>query len=432
MAGILTHATGERDLSRLTGLCRTLPITAAAAGLAALSMAGIPPLLGFISKEAIFDAVWTAPWGGGWLVAAAVLAGAAVVAAAGLAGWRPFLGKPIPTTHAPHDVPMSLWLSPLILAAAGLVSALLPGLFLGGILSAAASDVLGIKASVSPALWHGLGPALILDVAAVLGGLVFLAAWKSLQHFLARADGVAAWGGGGRWYDLSLRWLLGLARVLTRLLQCGYLRFYLLMIIITAVVLAGYPLLSEGEIRITGALDDVKAHEAALAAVLLLGTIATVRARSRLAAVATMGMVGYGAALVFVLFGGPDLAMTQVVVETLTVVLFVLALYHLPPFPSRSPPQARVRDAAVALAGGALVTTLVLAAAWSEPARPLTDFFAGQSVIAGHGRNIVNVILVDFRAFDTLGEITVLAVAGAGVFALLKLRGGRQGKGDKS
>jgi multicomponent Na+:H+ antiporter subunit A len=153
------------------------------------------------------------------------------------------------------------------------------------------------------------------------------------------------------------------------------------------------------------------------------GAVAVVRARSLLVAVAALGVVGYGVAVVFLLFGGPDLAFTQFTIETLSVLLFVLVLRRLPPLRVLSPRAERLRDGVVAAAGGVFVTALVLAATAAPHPAPPREYFAATSLALAHGRNVVNVILVDFRAFDTLGEITVLALAALGVVALLRLRG---------
>jgi multicomponent Na+:H+ antiporter subunit A len=144
-----------------------------------------------------------------------------------------------------------------------------------------------------------------------------------------------------------------------------------------------------------------------------------------LGAVAALGVVGYGVALIFVFFGAPDLAMTQFMIETLTVILFVLVFYHLPRFAFLSDRFAVARDTVLAAAVGALITTIVSIGSGIQLYPKISDYFIENSLPLGHGRNIVNVILVDFRGFDTLGEITVLAVAGIGVYALLKLKLGK-------
>jgi multicomponent Na+:H+ antiporter subunit A len=167
-------------------------------------------------------------------------------------------------------------------------------------------------------------------------------------------------------------------------------------------------------------------HEAGLAALLVAAIGAVVHSRTKLAAVAGLGVVGYGIALVFVFFGAPDLAMTQFVIETLTVILFVLVFYHLPSTSLQLPSPVAARNLVVAIALGLLMSILVLVAADSEGHPRVADYFVEHSLDLAHGRNIVNVILVDFRGIDTMGEITVLGVAGVGAFALLKLRLGRR------
>jgi multicomponent Na+:H+ antiporter subunit A len=195
---------------------------------------------------------------------------------------------------------------------------------------------------------------------------------------------------------------------------------YLLVVIGTTVVLVGGVLVDAGWPQ--ASLDEVQAHEVLAASAMVLGAVLVVRARSILFAVAALGVVGYGLALVFLFFGGPDLALTQFGVETLTVVLFVLVLRRLPPLRRLSSDSQRIRSAIVALAGGAVMTGIVLATAAAYHPAPLKTYFAQASVPLARGRNVVNVILVDFRALDTLGEITVLAVAALGVFALMRLR----------
>ena len=170
-------------------------------------------------------------------------------------------------------------------------------------------------------------------------------------------------------------------------------------------------------------LDEMRAHEVLAAVAMVVGAVLVVRARSILFAVASLGLVGYGLALLFLFFGGPDLALTQFAVETLAVILFVLVLRRLPPLKSLSSPAKRTRDAVVALAGGATMTGIVVATAAAYHPAPLKTYFSEASVPLAHGRNVVNVILVDFRALDTLGEITVLAVAALGVMGLMRLRG---------
>jgi multicomponent Na+:H+ antiporter subunit A len=200
----------------------------------------------------------------------------------------------------------------------------------------------------------------------------------------------------------------------------------LLIIIASTVGLAGSKLfIGLGSANFTTAFD-ARLYEWLLAAMILLAAITAVLSRSRLGAAAALGVVGYGVALIFVFFGAPDLAMTQFMIETLTVILFVLVFYHLPRFAVLSERLAITRDAILALSLGGLITTIVLIGSGIQLYPKISEYFVETSLPLGHGRNIVNVILVDFRAFDTLGEITVLAVAGIGVYALLKLKLGKK------
>ena len=193
--------------------------------------------------------------------------------------------------------------------------------------------------------------------------------------------------------------------------------------------LTAYTLLSRAGLPVPQGSLQVPLYQAVLAGLILLAALAAVLSQTRLGAVAALGVVGYGVALIFVLFGAPDLAMTQFLVETLTVILLVLVLYHLPGFATLSTRRERIRDMMVALLAGGLMTSLVLAAAAVQPQLEVSSFMTDHSAALAHGRNVVNVILVDFRGLDTFGEITVLAVAGIGVYSLLKLR---IRKGDRS
>jgi multicomponent Na+:H+ antiporter subunit A len=220
--------------------------------------------------------------------------------------------------------------------------------------------------------------------------------------------------------------LNALAQRQTRVLQSGYLRYYLMIIIVTALALAGSKLfLGTGSASFTPNFD-ARFYEWVLAGLILLAALAAVVIRSRLGAVAALGVAGYGVALIFVFFGAPDLAMTQFMIETLTVILFVLVFYHLPRATILADRFGVARDAILALSLGGLITTIVLIGSGIQLYPKISEYFVESSLPLGHGRNVVNVILVDFRAFDTLGEITVLAVAGIGVYALLKLKLGKK------
>lgn len=421
VAGAVDHETGTRDVTQLGGLGRLMPITALAAVLAALSMAGILPFLGFIGKELAYEAVLEAPFWTWVLSSATVLANMFFVAVAGVVGLRPFLGSRPAALRNTHEAPFSMWLGPLVLAGAGLAAGL-QSTWLGEVVVApAVTAVQGHAVSVDLALWHGWNLALLLSIATLVIGVAIYAGRGTLRQAAARWKGVARWG-PEHVYDLGLRTLQAVAEWLTRLLQSGYLRYYIILSTLTFIALTGLALFRQGDIYGLGDWSDIRFYEAWLAGLILLASIATVRARSRLGAVAALGVVGYSVALIFVLFGAPDLAMTQFLVESLTVILFVLVFYHLPDETTRSNRASRLRDLVVASTVGGLMAALVWLMHQVQWYASISDYFAKHSLEQAHGRNIVNVILVDFRGLDTLGEITVLAVAGLGVYALMKLR----------
>jgi multicomponent Na+:H+ antiporter subunit A len=220
--------------------------------------------------------------------------------------------------------------------------------------------------------------------------------------------------------------MVALAGWTTARLQSGYLRYYLLIIILTTTGLASFTVISMGGAHWPPIPLFVRFYDVVLAALVLIGALVAVTVDSRLTAVAALGVTGYGVALIYLVFGAPDLAMTQFVIESLTVILFVLVFYHLPKFAQLTRRAGRLRDAGVSLLAGGLMTTLVLSAARIEWYPAISSYFGARAVPEAHGRNVVNVILVDFRGLDTLGEITVLAIAAVGVVALLKLRRDRE------
>jgi multicomponent Na+:H+ antiporter subunit A len=212
-----------------------------------------------------------------------------------------------------------------------------------------------------------------------------------------------------------------LARGLTRLLQSGYLRYYIMTLVLVATGLVGFTLFTRDGWNFPEGVTDIRFYEVALCVLILAAAFSASIVQSRLAAVASLGVVGYGVSLIYILYGAPDLAMTQFLIESLTVILFVLAFYHLPQFTHLSSRRSRVRDLLIASLAGGLMAALVLSATGVLFYPTISDFFVENALPLGHGRNIVNVILVDFRAFDTMGEITVLGIAAIGVYVLLKL-----------
>jgi len=416
------HEAGTRDATRLGGLWRAMPMTALAAVLASLALAGFGPLLSFIGKEMLLEAAWESE-ARLLLSALLVAAGTAFAAVAGIVGYGIFFGRPA-SPETPHEAPVGLWIGPMVLALAGVAAGLYPDALAPTLIAPAAGVILGPDSGgtepLKLVLWHGLTPALGLSVASIALGVAVYAFWPRIRHASRRLQFVLD-RGPARWYSLALDGLAATAAAQTRLLLSGYLRFYLMTILGTTLALGGFTFWSRTAVGVSWHLSGVRLYEFLLAGLILAAAIAAVRAKTRLAAVAALGVVGYSVGLVFILFGAPDLAMTQFTIETLTVILFVLVLYRLPRFVVFSSPRVRFRDAVAAGIVGTLVTLLVLVAIDIPHRQTISGFFVENSYPAAHGRNVVNVILVDFRGFDTLGEITVLAVAAVGIYSLVRL-----------
>jgi multicomponent Na+:H+ antiporter subunit A len=417
VAGAVEHEAGTRDVTALGGLRRTMPMTATAAALATGSMIGVPLALGFVAKELFYDSVQSyAPFGAspGVVLAAAVVASAFLGAAGLIAGVSPFFGR-LRTPQHTQEAPPDLWLGPFVLAGVGVVAGLAPAL-LEAPLTLAAGSILPTMAPVHLALWHGLTVTLALSAVTLITSVGLFTVRGTFRQL--------AWPGAlgtERLYTGSLSYLDAISDRVAPALQGASIRSYVMTIVVTMVAFVGTALATG---RILPALirwTPIRLHEAAVAALICAAAISAACARSNTAAVLSLGTVGYGIALIYVLFGAPDLAMTQFAVETLTVVIFVLVFYQLRGFGDLSSRLVKVRDAVIAGAAGTIIVVLVLYIGASGTTSRLSSFFVDAAPALGHGRNVVNVILVDFRGFDTLGEITVLVTVALGVRALLRI-----------
>ena len=420
-AGIITHETGHKDFRYLGGLRHEMPRTTLVAVVAALSLAGILPLFGFVAKELMFEAVLGASTLATVLTLLALASGMMTVAIAAVVGLRPWFGPRRETKITPHDPPLALLLGPAVLALTGLVLGLVPFLAEYGILSAAALAVYGSAIELKLALWHGFNLPLAMSAASLAVGLLLFWFWERVQPMLAGWSFIERFG-PERGYEAAMRGMVAVAEWQTRLLQNGYLRYYILTTVVTLLGLVGYALLTRYPLLPGPDLAGLELHTLVIAAVIILAALVAVTTHSRLGAVATLGAVGFGVALMYVLFSAPDVGITQVLVETLTVILLVLVLFRLPGFLDLTEHGTRLRDAIIALLLGGGFTLLLLLGVEVQFFPSISEYFIEHSYPSAHGRNIVNVILVDFRALDTLGEIFVLALAAIGVYAMLRLR----------
>ncbi|MEL6977420.1 MAG: putative monovalent cation/H+ antiporter subunit A [Pseudomonadota bacterium] len=437
VVGCVDQQTGTREVTRLRGLGRAMPITAAAAAISGLSMAGFPPLIGFIGKELKYKGALAVASEPVFVAAAALLANALMVAVAAILVWRVFYSKappadPTPIAKTPGEPAISMWIGPVLLAALGLAFGVAPGLIGEILIEPAVIAISGGAADVELKIWHGVNLPLILSIVTfALGGLIYayhvpIRRWLiAMERSLFDMD---------RFWDRFMDGLKALAAWQTRILQSGVLRLYLMTVFATiafgligtwVAVGAAAPTLA----ALGSELASVPVKHYAIAALLVAGAVTTLVARSRIAAIAGLGVVGIAVALFFIVFGAPDVAITQLLVETLVVVLVAVALLRLPLLENDPGPLKRPAAALVAIAMGVMASLLVIAATRGPLDLTLTAFFQEASWPQAFGRNIVNVILVDFRAIDTFGEIAVVVVAALGAFALLKGVGARRPAG---
>jgi multicomponent Na+:H+ antiporter subunit A len=424
VAGAVDHETGTRFITKLGGLRTIMPLSMAAALLAAFSMSGFPPFLGFVGKELIYEGTQEAELLPILLTGAAVLANALTIVAAFMVLFRPFFGPKVSTPKHAHETPWSMLLGPILLSSLGLLAGLFAEPFGKLFISAAVSGTLHEATEVKLHLLPSAFNTTVLLSAVTIGAGVSLYFIRDQLNQLLQPLNLISKYGPERWYQGILDGMLAIARLQTDMLQSGYLRYYLIIIILTTVGLTGYTLVTIGELgqrRFLG-VPQFTIYEIMLYLVIVVAAWVVTQTASRLTAVAALGVVGYGMALIFILFGAPDLAMTQFSIETLSVILLVLVLYKLPRFSTFSSASQRTRDMIIALSGGVLMTLLVLVVTALPANSRLTPYFAENSFLLARGHNVVNVILVDFRGFDTMGEITVLGIAAIGVYGLLKLR----------
>ncbi|ROU03730.1 hydrogen gas-evolving membrane-bound hydrogenase subunit E [Histidinibacterium lentulum] len=418
----IDHGTGTRDATLLGGLGRAMPFTALAAMLSALSMAGLPPFLGFIGKELMYAGVENAPTWPEFIGASLVLANALMVAVAAVVAFKPFWrppGGPLPAE--PHEAPWGMWAGPLVLAILATVLGIFPAVVQSLVVTPTVDSLLQDPAEAKELkLWAGVNLALILSGVTVGLGLLIYLLHQPLRRMIARID-EATFSLDGNW-DRFLDGLIGLATWQTRVLQNGRLKSYMSITFLTLLVAMAAPMIVYGVWEIPTSLDAPNWIEAAIVLLILAGIALVILTSSRIAAIAGLGVVGVSVALVFIINGAPDVAITQLLVETLVVVLVAVAMLRLP---FLTPERRPATDALLALGVGTVVTLTLFAVLAAPIDRRLTDFFELASYTEAYGRNIVNVILVDFRALDTFGEIAVVAVAALSAVALLRgVRGG--------
>ncbi|MDF7801780.1 proton-conducting transporter membrane subunit [Pontiellaceae bacterium B1224] len=425
IAGGITHETGgETSVDKLGGLRKAMPISFACAILAGLSMGGFPPFFGFVAKETWLHALDHYPL----LVGATVIGGAAYVLVGFAVGFKPFLGKMPAELHA-HEIPLSMRFGPIVLGLCCLAFSFFTGSIGHNLVQPAATAIVAKELEVHLHLWAGFNKAFVISLITLMIGIGLYCSRSFLVATAGRL-GVLVKFGPDAAYQFLLNGVLKFAAWHTRVLQTGILRDYIRVTVLTTVALVGAALVRAGGFQRWENLAPVSIRIALVAILMISATFATVHSKSRLRSILSMGVVGFCMAILFTFFGAPDLAMTQLVIETLTVILLVLAFHHFPPFRHGSKKRTRATDIIIAASVGITISLLVLAALHVQTPTPVSDFYLEHSYKEAHGRNVVNVILVDFRALDTLGEITVLTIAALGAYALMKLKPKKEEGGE--
>jgi multicomponent Na+:H+ antiporter subunit A len=436
VAGSIDHETGTRDATLLRGLRGLMPLTALAGGLAALSMSGLPPFFGFIGKELIYKAGISLSGIELSLLLVVFVGNLLMMALAFNAGVGPFFGKPnyASLPKKAHEAPITMWLGPIVLGSTGLVIGILPFLVTDSMVAPAIASIQG--GAIKPLdleLWTLVRPNLPLLLSAftiLSGACVFF-----LRHkFWAVGDRVLAAirpYGAEAMYERIFNGTIWFSKVQTRCLQTGHLHDYVFFIVLTTVGFLSWAIFSFGGLNFT---IDWAAYDlliVCLVGIMMVAAVLAVAARSYITVLVALGVVGFGVALIFAYYGAPDLAITQLLVETLTVVLFMFVVLRLPALKTISSRFTRVRDGILATAFGGLITVLLLKAVNIQFDHSISNTLAAMSYPEAKGKNVVNVILVDFRALDTMGEIVVITVAALGIAALvstgLKKRKGQNG-----
>ena len=412
--GTIDHELGTRDLRELSGVARAMPGLALTATLAAASMAGLPPTIGYVGKEAALEAFSHA---GHWVVFAAVVLGSMLTFGySARFWWGAFAVKPGLVRTPARRLDGRLVVPIAVLAIAGLVLGLLPGR-MSALLAAQTVAYPGEAGQLT--LWSGFGWS-SMGTVLIIGGGTALFCWRDrVQAVQARIRLPAA----SDTYRAITTGIDRIAADLTAFVQTGSLPSYL-SVLFGAVVVAALGVLSFGDLP---GLVEVRMWDSPLqAAVVLLACLAAllvVRSRRRMKAVLLLAFVGYATALLFALQGAPDLALTQAVVETVTLVVFVLVLRRLPPYFSNRPwVSSRIGRMVTGALAGISVALLGWVAASARVHAPVTVDYPGEVLDFGYGFNIVNVTLVDTRAWDTMGELSVLLAAATGVASLVFIR----------
>jgi multicomponent Na+:H+ antiporter subunit A len=426
ISGIIEKKTGTREVEKLGGLAGKLPVTAVVTVFLALSMAGLPPMLGFLGKELIYEAKLQLPGVATLVLILGVASNIFMVIISLLFTYKIFFGKPGDKVSVSSRAPLLMLAGPIVLALLSLFFGFFPQLLGGTLIESALSTATAIETDVKLKIWHGFNDVFFLSLFTVLSGITLtllmvrfppiLRNWRKWNDriFFFQPSDV---------FERLINGFVSFSDRKTGILQHGYHRYYMLTLFVIAGVAIWFQIIYTWGWKSDVTFTLQPFYISGLVAFIVSATIYSIVSRSRVATIIALGVVGYGISLIYLYYSAIDLAITQILVETLIVVMFVLVLQRLPKFARLSSRWTKLRDLAIALVFGAVMTITAIKAIHVDFNHPISDFFLENSYPRGYGNNVVNVILVDFRALDTMGEIIVLTIAAVGVSLLFNLKG---------
>jgi multicomponent Na+:H+ antiporter subunit A len=419
---------GTMDINKLGGLLKYLPITFIITLLAALSMAGLPPMLGFLGKELIYEAKIQSPGIANMVLVLGVASNVLMIAVSLFFVYKIFLGKPHQYVKSPNEKGPGFWLGPMVLVVLSLFFGLFPSILGSTLVESAVSAVREEDIAVKLKLWHGFNDVFFLSLFTVLLGfsLFFLlikrdrllARWRALNRSIFKIKLTEL-------FDKTIEGFVNFTTQKSRAIQHGYHRYYILTIILFTSVLIWYQVFVTGGFKLNASFSFNPFYISGLIVIIISAATFSIFAKTRITTIIALGVIGYGISLIYLYYGAIDLSITQIIVETIIIAMFVMVLQKLPRFAKLSSSITKVRDIVVALIFGSVMTLIALRAIDIDFLDPISKYYIDNSMIKAFGKNVVNVILVDFRALDTMGEVIVLSIAAFGVSLLLQSKTGK-------
>lgn len=393
-------------------------------------MAGVLPFFGFIAKEILYEAAMHFSAGNVIIVLAVFLTGVAFTALALEIGFAVFFGKYRETPKKAHEAPPFMLAGPMLFATLGLVGGLFAEFLVQPLLGSSATAVLNVEQVLKLSLWHGFTLVLGLSLLTLFFGYLLFRIRYRIRGWAVHIQSAYRFGPGAG-YQKLIPGLLSLATAQTRFFQNGSLRSYITTIVgfftLLVLITLGTKNFNFDLWARVSLIQGLRLYEVVMVVLILVAFYIIITSKSRLTTLVSMGVLGYGIAIIFLFYGAPDVAMTQFLIETLTLVLFVLILHRLPSFIESKRFEGKL-SIAVSVVFGLVMAYLLLMVTEFPLESELRTFYAQEAYPLGKGRNVVNVILVDFRQLDTMGEIAVLAIAAIGIFAMFKVKLDEGGK----